>query len=93
MDMNQTLSINQALFENAYETALFDAFSAVNAKNYESFEAHLDALFALKPHIDAFFDNVMVNAENLELRANRQNLIASIYTAFKSIADIKEITL
>ena len=93
MDMNQTLSINPALFENAYETALFDAFTAVNAKNYESFEAHLDALFALKPHIDAFFDNVMVNAENPELRANRQNLIASIYTAFKSIADIKEITL
>lgn len=93
MKTDEALRVNKALFENAYEHALFDAFDAVNAQSYETFEAHLDALFALKPHIDAFFDNVMVNAENLELRANRQNLIASIYMAFKSIADIKEITL
>ena len=63
------------------------------AKKYASYEENLEALFALKTRIDGFFDNVMVNAENLHVKTNRQNLIASIYNAFKAIADIKEISI
>ncbi|MBP1680905.1 MAG: glycine--tRNA ligase beta subunit [Proteobacteria bacterium] len=84
---------DEKLFDNSYEKELYSAFKAVTAKTYNSFEENLDALFALKPQIDAFFDNVMVNTEDLNVRANRQNLIASIYNAFKSIADIKEISI
>ena len=39
------------------------------------FEEKLDALFGLKPYIDAFFDNVMVNTEVLHVRKNRIGLI------------------
>lgn len=93
MDTKENTPVDEKLFDNAYEKELYDAFRAVIAQKYASFEEHLDALFALKPRIDAFFDNVMVNAEDLHVKTNRQNLIASIYNAFKSIADIKEISL
>lgn len=93
MDISVETPVDEKLFDNSYEKELYAAFKSVTTKTYDSFEENLDALFALKPHIDAFFDNVMVNTEDLNVRANRQNLIASIYNAFKSIADIKEISI
>jgi glycyl-tRNA synthetase beta chain len=93
MDVSLETPVNEALFDNRYEKELYTAFKGATSKMYPSFEENLDALFALKPQIDAFFDNVMVNTEDVKIRANRQNLIASIYNAFKSIADIKEISI
>ena len=93
MEANAQISVDEKLFDNIYEKDLYSAFKTTITKHYDSFEENLDALFALKPQIDAFFDNVMVNTEDLSVRANRQNLIASVYNAFKSIADIKEISI
>ncbi|WP_041958045.1 glycine--tRNA ligase subunit beta [Sulfurospirillum arsenophilum] len=93
MDVKAEIAVDEKLFDNNYEKELYNAFKAITSKTYNSFEENLDALFALKPQIDAFFDNVMVNTEDLSVRANRQNLIASVYNAFKSIADIKEISI
>jgi len=93
MEVKEQTPVDEKLFDSTYEKELYTSFKVVTAKTYHSFEENLDALFALKPHIDAFFDNVMVNTEDLSVRANRQNLIASVYNAFKSIADIKEISI
>ncbi|MDD2383610.1 MAG: glycine--tRNA ligase subunit beta [Sulfurospirillaceae bacterium] len=93
LEITDTLSVDESLFETTFEKELFAAFTKVTQVSYGSFEENLDALFALKPYIDGFFDNVMVNTEDLHVRANRQNLIVSIYAAFKSIADIKEISI
>jgi glycyl-tRNA synthetase beta chain len=35
----------------------------------------------------------MVNVEDEKIKANRQSMVATIYKAFKEIADIKEITV
>ena len=93
MDTSTSFAIDTALFESEYETALYEAFHAVIDQEYASYKENLDALFGLKTRIDSFFDNVMVNAENVHVKTNRQNLIASIYNAFKAIADIKEISI
>ncbi len=53
---------------------------------FDSYEQRLKTLFSLKNKIDRFFDNVMVNVEDEKIKQNRQNLIASIYNEFKSIA-------
>ncbi|GKS58689.1 glycine--tRNA ligase beta subunit [Nitrospira sp.] len=47
----------------------------------------LNALVGLKPHIDAFFDGVMVNVEDRNLRANRLSLLRVIDNLFMSVAD------
>ncbi len=93
VDMSQELAIDAGLFEGKDEKALFEAYSAVTAQSYESYEANLDTLFALKPQLDAFFDNVMVNAEDEAVKNNRKALIGSVYKSFLSIADIKEISV
>ncbi len=93
VNIEKELHVDEKLFETDEEKALHVEFVKRASKDYKTYEEKLDALFGLKPQIDNFFDNVMVNAENIDVKTNRQNLIATIYKEFKSIADIKEITL
>jgi len=87
------LLINEESFQVQEEKDLYRVFIDVKNQKFDSYEEKLDALFELKPYIDNFFDNVMVNVEDISIRTNRQNLIALIYQEFKEIADIKEITV
>ncbi|MDR2790903.1 MAG: glycine--tRNA ligase subunit beta [Campylobacteraceae bacterium] len=86
-------TVYEVLLQDDAEKALFEAYVKTAGREYASFDEQLRALFALKPFIDAFFDNVMVNVEDQKIKQNRLNIIASIYKAFKSIADIKEISV
>jgi glycyl-tRNA synthetase beta chain len=93
IDLNDRLDVDRALLQEDAEKALWEAFLKVEEKNFQNYREELDALFGLKPYIDDFFDHVMVNVEDEALRSNRKNLIATIYKAFRKIAEIKEVTL
>jgi len=93
IDLEKSLDINTALFEKEEEGRLFSAYESAKHFNSGGYEAKLKKLFSLKPEIDAFFDNVMVNAEDESIRVNRKNLIGSIYKSLKEIADVKEIAI
>jgi len=87
------LKVDETLFEKEEEKTLYNKFKKINSASYESYEQKLNALFSLKPELDSYFDNVMVNCEDEKLKKNRHNTIASIYLAFKMVADIKEISV
>ncbi len=93
VDLSQDLAIDPALFEKEEEQRLYRAFKEVAQREYPDYFSLLEALFALKPVLDAFFDAVLVNAENEALRRNRRHLVASVYKAFLDIADLKEISV
>ncbi|HEX5710962.1 MAG TPA: glycine--tRNA ligase subunit beta [Sulfuricurvum sp.] len=91
--MENNFVVNPDLLSEEDEKSLYDkAVIAINAQ-YENLEERLDALFALKGPLDRFFDNVMVNAEDLKVRANRKALVGMIYREIYTVADIKNITL
>jgi glycyl-tRNA synthetase beta chain len=48
----------------------------------------LQSLAALRAPVDQFFDDVMVNAEDLNLRLNRQGLLKTLYLAMNRVADL-----
>ena len=93
IDLNAIPAIDTSLFEEDAERVLFGKYSELSAKSYESYEEELDALFSLKPELDSFFENVMVNAEDEKVKNNRKALVASIYKSIYNIADIKEVTV
>ncbi len=93
LDLEKELTVDEALFESEYEKALKRAFDEVNQKEYKDYKERLQSLFSLKSSLDEFFDNVLVNSKDKRLKQNRQNLIGSIYKAFRDIADIKEISI
>ncbi|MCT7908890.1 glycine--tRNA ligase subunit beta [Arcobacter lacus] len=93
VDVNSKLLIDEKLFEDKEEKELFAKFNEVQSKAYKTYDEELEALFALKPELDNFFDNVFVNHENEKIKTNRKNLVGVIYQGFRKIADIKEITI
>ena len=93
IDLSKTQNANATLFQEDAERVLFERFNAVNAVSYESYETQLDALLGLKPELDSFFSDVMVNAQDEALRNNRKALVASIYKSILQIADIKEVSV
>ena len=93
LDENTPLEIDTALFEDEEEKVLFEKYNKVSNAEYTTFDEQLEALFNLKPELDAFFNNVFVNHEDEKIKINRKNLIGMVYNSFKEIADIKEITI
>ena len=51
----------------------------------------LEKIATLRPHVDLFFDKVMVMTDHAAVRTNRLNLIGSVLNAFSSIADFSEL--
>ena len=93
VDLDADLSIDTTLFKEDAEVSLYNAYQKVINQDYADYKTQFEALFGLKRELDAYFDDVMVNAEEPELKKNRLNTIASVYKTFKDIADIKEITV
>jgi glycyl-tRNA synthetase beta chain len=93
VDLDANLSIDVGLFAEDAEVSLYSAYEKVSNLTFDSYKQQLEALFGLKRELDAFFDGVMVNAEDEKLKSNRLALIGSIYKSFREIADIKEISV
>jgi glycyl-tRNA synthetase beta chain len=56
-----------------------------------NYQATLNRLAELKQPVDAFFDGVMVNCDDLELRANRLALLNLLSQQFLTCADISKL--
>ena len=88
--------VNTALLQEAAEQALFEALGTVQPEADRLFEqgdhaGSLKALAALKTPVDAFFDDVMVNAEDAQLRANRLGLLKTLHEAMNRVADLSRL--
>ena len=55
------------------------------------YTASLQTLAALRETVDAFFDGVMVNAEEMDLRLNRLGLLATLHQAMNRVADLSRL--
>jgi glycyl-tRNA synthetase beta chain len=89
--------VDAALLGEAAERALFDALQAVKPAADAAFErgdyaASLQSLAALRTPVDAFFDQVMVNAEDAALRNNRLGLLAILHQAMNRVADLSRLS-
>ncbi len=84
------------LLQEPAEIALNNALSKVKPQADKLFEsgdytASLQALAALKAPVDDFFDNVMVNAEDVALKNNRLALLNQLHQAMNRVADLSKL--
>jgi glycyl-tRNA synthetase beta chain len=88
--------VSEILLQEAAEKALYVAMQTVvplaqaqwSAGDYT---ASLQSLAALRAPVDAFFADVMVNAEQLDLRLNRLGLLATLHAAMNRVADLSKL--
>lgn len=90
-------AIDKGLLQEAAEVALAAALAEVKPAADAAFAkgdyaASLQSLAALKAPVDTFFNDVMVNAEDPALRANRLGLLATLHLAMNQVADISKLS-
>lgn len=77
----------RALFDAVLSAfPVFDKFYAAN-----DYTSALKSLAPLKAPVDAFFDDVMVNVEDVKLRQNRLALLGELHALMNKIADLSRL--
>jgi glycyl-tRNA synthetase beta chain len=89
--------VDKALLKETAEVALHAALIDVEPQADAAFvtgdyTGSLQALAALRAPVDQFFNDVMVNAEDPALRANRLGLLAKLHLAMNRVADISKLS-
>ncbi|MBR2534608.1 MAG: glycine--tRNA ligase subunit beta [Hyphomicrobium sp.] len=85
-----------ALLTEKEETALAAKIEEVKqdtvaAINVENFAGAMRALAELRAPVDAFFDKILVNADDAKVRENRLKLLSEIRAATATVADFSKI--
>ena len=88
--------VQPALFTEDAERSLHGALNDVAPRADALFERRdytgsLRELAALKAPVDAFFDRVMVNADDAKLRANRLALLSALHRTMNRVADLSRL--
>ena len=88
--------VNEALLREPEEKALHAAMKDIAPRAAAQFEAgdyaaSLQTLAALRAPVDDFFDGVMVNADEADLRLNRLGLLAMLHQAMNRVADLSRL--
>ena len=88
--------VSEVLLTEPAEIALYATVRDVVPKANAQFEAgdyaaSLQTLAALRSPVDDFFNGVMVNAEQLDLRLNRLGLLATLHAAMNRVADLSRL--
>jgi len=89
--------VQENLFEHQSESALYAAYQKVEKKVSDAmdkglFEKALQDIATLRGPVDAFFDGVMVLAEDQNIRHNRMALLEHIATLFGKFADFSKLS-
>jgi glycyl-tRNA synthetase beta chain len=88
--------VSEMLLQEPAEKALHAAMARVLPAADAQFEAgdhtaSLQTLAALRDPVDAFFDDVMVNAEQTDLRLNRLGLLKLLHAAMNRVAQLERL--
>jgi glycyl-tRNA synthetase beta chain len=92
----ERVAVNPVLLQEPAEQALFAAMQATVPAANAQFDASdhtasLQTLAALRAPVDAFFDGVMVNAQDPALKANRLGLLKQLHEAMNRVADLSRL--
>jgi glycyl-tRNA synthetase beta chain len=90
-------AIDRALLNDPAESALAEAVEAALGDTDDALHHHdyirvLSRLALLRPQVDAFFDSVMVNVDNVAVRKNRLALLKRLADRFRAVAAIEHLS-
>ncbi|HEX4133605.1 MAG TPA: glycine--tRNA ligase subunit beta [Bryobacteraceae bacterium] len=86
-------ALDASLLESGPESALYEKFMSTReaCRVLADYRARLEQIASLRPHVDLFFDKILVNAPQPDVRRNRLTLLHTMLAEFSTIADFSEI--
>jgi glycyl-tRNA synthetase len=88
---NRPLTVDEGRFVEAEEKSLFQAIQSAAHRPPSTVEEFLNIVVKLIPSINAFFDKVLVMAEDEKVRQNRLALVGQIASLSKGLADLSKL--
>ncbi len=90
-------TVDKTLFLDENEKLLYDKYlkihdNVLDLMTNKKYDAALKLISTIKTEVDLFFDNVLVMAEDEQLRQNRLSLLYEIAKLFTDFADFSKIT-
>ncbi len=86
-EQEAAISVDPALFDDPAERELADALARAEIEP----DGDLGPAAALAPHVDRFFDEVLVMADDPKVRANRLRLLLDVRDALRRLGDLSQI--
>jgi glycyl-tRNA synthetase beta chain len=88
--------VSEVLLTEPAEKTLFEVMQRIAPEAKAQFEAgdytgSLQTLAVLRGPVDAFFDDVMVNVESVDVRLNRLGLLATLHAHMNRVADLSKL--
>jgi glycyl-tRNA synthetase beta chain len=88
--------VDPALLSETEEEALAAALASVKPVlathlQAEEFEKAMTSLASLRGPVDAFFDRVLVNADDAAVRKNRLRLLSQVQRGMEEVADFSQV--
>jgi glycyl-tRNA synthetase beta chain len=91
-DFTGGLTLDEELLEDGPERELYSDYRRVAAlASASDYRTALEAIATLRPAVDKFFDKVLVNAPDANVRRNRLTMLDHLLRSFSTIADFSEI--
>ncbi|HEY1808205.1 MAG TPA: glycine--tRNA ligase subunit beta [Acidobacteriaceae bacterium] len=92
----EPVSVDEKLLADAAEKALWQQAAGLasvveDLRTQQQYRPAMEQIATLRPHVDLFFDKVMVMVDDEAVRRNRLALIAHVLRGFSSIADFSEL--
>lgn len=86
------------LFQQQEEEVLYKAYLIVKDEAYtllskEDYKGLITLFTTLRPHIDSFFDKVLVMEKDDKIRTNRLSLLSLIHELFLKVADFSKLNV
>ncbi|MGW8194384.1 MAG: glycine--tRNA ligase subunit beta, partial [Desulforhopalus sp.] len=93
---NDNTAVDAGLFEHRAEEQLHDLFQKVQVEMEHciakgDYVAALEAMLKMKEPVDTFFDEVMVMADDVNVRQNRLNLLTALGDLILQVGDISKL--
>jgi len=97
-EVTETSDIDDKLLEQGAERMLYNALVSAEATvrpllDERDYTRSLRELAALRQPVDTFFDDVMVMADDVAVRANRLALLGALRALFLDVADISRLSI
>jgi glycyl-tRNA synthetase beta chain len=91
-------AVNTEIFQDESEAILYSEYTRIQhgvnpALARGDYDGALEIMAGLKPSVDRFFDQVMVNVDDAVVRLNRHALCAMVAEVFKTVADFSKIVI
>ncbi len=90
-DQKQTFKVDEKLLTDKEEKDLFAAFEKTVNRPPSTVNEFLEIIVKLTPSINAFFDKVLVMAEDKKVKENRLGLLQKISSLSNGIADLSKL--